>query len=280
VLSSDRARAESFGADADQYDRARPSYPSQLVDDLVAEGSDLAVLDVGCGTGIAARLFAGRGCRVLGVEPDPRMAAVARRHGLDVEVAGFEEWDAAGRTFDLVTCAQAWHWIDAQMGTAKAATLLGPGARVGLIWNEGTHGPELTPVLKAIYDRHGPALDDYSVLLGGAVADRVQAATEALSSSGYFATPDVTPYAWERVYSREEWLDQLPTHSDHRALPTDRLASLLADVGDAIDGLGGAFSMLYTAWTVRATRLDTGTTPVGTQDVRRKGRKPIIAVTD
>jgi SAM-dependent methyltransferase len=255
VLSDDRALAESFGADADQYDRARPSYPAALVDDLVAQSPGRVVLDVGCGTGIAARLLAGRGCQVLGVEPDPRMAAVARRHGLDVEEATFEHWEAAGRTFDLVTCAQAWHWIDPAGGAEKAATVLVPGGRIGLIWNEGSYGPGLAPALRAIYQRHAPGLDDYSILLGRRAGDRIAAAATALSSSGHFEEPEVTTYRWERVYTRDQWLDHLPTHSDHRALAADRLAPLLAEVADAIDEFGGQFPMHYTAWLVSAERL-------------------------
>lgn len=94
MLHEDRRRAGSFGEDAEQYDRARPSYPAVLVDDLLSEGAH-DVLDVGCGTGKVARLFLARGCDVLGVEPDERMAAVARRHGVVVEIATFEEWDSA-----------------------------------------------------------------------------------------------------------------------------------------------------------------------------------------
>jgi hypothetical protein len=49
VIHTDRRRAGSFGDHAEQYDRARPSYPAELVDDLV--GPDVRrVLDVGCGT--------------------------------------------------------------------------------------------------------------------------------------------------------------------------------------------------------------------------------------
>src|ERR1700728_776650 len=204
MLSNDRALAESFGADADQYDRAGPSYPSELVDELLARSPGRAVLDVGCGTGIASRLFVVRGCLVLGIEPDPRMATVARRHGIDVEEATFEEWDAAGRTFDLVTCAQAWHWVDPERGAEKAAAVLAPGGLIGLFWNEGSYGPALTPVLRAVYERHAPALDDYSILLGKGAGDRITGAARALASSGPFEEPSTTTYAWARVYARQE----------------------------------------------------------------------------
>src|SRR5215208_5765843 len=94
-------RSTVFGADAEQYDRARPAYPEALFD-LLVSATTVDVLDVGCGTGIASRQVARRGCTVVGVEPDARMAAVARRRGTTVDVAPFEAWDAAGRQFDLV----------------------------------------------------------------------------------------------------------------------------------------------------------------------------------
>src|SRR5215475_3487386 len=94
-VHTNRTRAESFGAVADAYDRARPSYPPALIDDLLA-AAPADALDVGCGTGKAARLLAERGVPVLGVEVDARMAAVARAHEIPVELGTFEQWDAAG----------------------------------------------------------------------------------------------------------------------------------------------------------------------------------------
>jgi SAM-dependent methyltransferase len=79
--------AESFGSDPARYDRARPGYPRALVEAVVAASPGRDVLDVGCGTGIAARQFQAAGCRVLGVDIDGRMAAFAREHGIEVEVA-------------------------------------------------------------------------------------------------------------------------------------------------------------------------------------------------
>ena len=45
-----RQVAESFGADAERYDRARPSYPGALVERIVAASPGPDVLDAGCGT--------------------------------------------------------------------------------------------------------------------------------------------------------------------------------------------------------------------------------------
>jgi len=93
-----RQTAESFGTDAQRYDQARPGYPEALVARTIAGSPGLDVLDVGCGTGIAARQFQAAGCTVLGVEPDARMADVARAAGLPVEVTTFEAWAPAGRS--------------------------------------------------------------------------------------------------------------------------------------------------------------------------------------
>ncbi len=116
-----RQVAEGFGADPGRYDRARPSYPAALVERIVAASPGPGVLDVGCGTGIAARQFQAAGCRVLGVDPDVRMAEAARQSGVGVEVAVFEAWDPAGRAFDAVIAGQAWHWVDPVAGAAKSA---------------------------------------------------------------------------------------------------------------------------------------------------------------
>jgi SAM-dependent methyltransferase len=96
-----RERSRLFDEQAEAYDRFRPTYPDAVIDELLGPvPAGLDVLDVGCGTGIASRQIAQRGAKVLGVELAPRMAEIARGHGVEVEIAAFEGWDAAGRTFD------------------------------------------------------------------------------------------------------------------------------------------------------------------------------------
>jgi SAM-dependent methyltransferase len=270
VIHHDRARAASFGAEADRYDRARPRYPDALVDDLVGSlagslagnpadravpGRALRVLDVGCGTGIAAEAFAARGCDVLGVEPDARMAAVARRKGLTVEEGTFEDWPAAGRKYDLVVSAQAWHWVDPERGPAQAASVLVPGGRLAVFWNLGRHDDATQAALDAAYARHAPALLEGSVALGRVFGNRSEGDMAAIVATEAFGEPEVRHYERVETYTTAEWLDQLPTHSDHALLEPAQRDTLLDAVATVIDGLGGRIALTYDALLVTATRL-------------------------
>jgi SAM-dependent methyltransferase len=69
---------------------------------------------------------------------------LARRSGVEVEVATLEAWDPASRSFDAVIARQAWHWVDAAMGATKAAQVLRPWGRLAAFWNVGQPPPEAT----------------------------------------------------------------------------------------------------------------------------------------
>ena len=246
-LHSQRDRASSFGADPERYDRARPDYPAALVDHLLGltEREPATVLDVGCGTGIAGRQFDAAGAEVLGVEADARMAEVARRRGLDVEVAPFEEWDSAGRRFDLVIAAQAWHWLDPEVAPARAADVLRPGGVLAPFWNLGTHDEALRERLDRVYAELGPARGQPNPSIGGRSRGGGADHRTAIERCGRFGAVDEVDVRWERVYDRDEWLDQLPSHSDHRLMPAAGLDRLLAAIGEVIDDAGGAITMRY-----------------------------------
>ncbi len=259
----DRRRANSFGDDAEQYDRARPPYPAELIDHLTRD-HPVDVLDAGCGTGIAARLLAARGCRLLGVEPDARMAAVARRHGLLVEQATFEEWDPAGRRFDLLTSGQAWHWIDPARGSARAAEVLRPGGRLAVFWNRGQPPDELREALADAYRRVAPEPGRGLALPSGASGGPDQdchRAAVTFATSPDFDQVSIRPFTHVIGYTTNQWLDQLPTHSDHRTLPRAQLDALMTEVAGVVDANGGRFEVRFTTWLVEARRLGSASPP-------------------
>jgi SAM-dependent methyltransferase len=258
ALHLQRPVAEGFGADAGRYDRARPTYPADLVDRIIAASPGRDVLDVGCGTGISARLFQAAGCRVLGVDPDPRMAELAREGGTEAEVAKFEEWDPAGRTFDAVIAAQAWHWVDPVAGAAKAAAVLRPGGRLAVFWN--VFGPP-EDLRAAFAEVHRRVLGDSA---SGGFGDRplidlyrggwIKMA-DVIRRSGMFGEPEEWLSHWERPYTRDEWLDLVPTAGGFTRRPEAIQQELLAGLGAAVDAAGGSFTVSYTTLAGTAARL-------------------------
>lgn len=254
-----RELAESFGIDPERYDRARPRYPDAMVERIVAASPGPDVLDVGCGTGIDARQFQAAGCTVLGVEPDARMADFARRTGVEVEVGTFEAWDPADREFDAVVAGQAWHWVDPVAGAAKAAQMLRPGALLAVFWNVSQPPPDVADALAAVYQRVVVDSPFNLQAMPKQTLDRHAAfftakAAAGIREAGGFSDPEQWRFDWERSYTRDAWLDELPTSAALTRLPSEKLAEMLAGAGAAIDAMRGSFTVRYATVAVTGAR--------------------------
>ncbi len=124
----------------DAYVAARPSYPLEAVDAVIAGIGDpagLVVADLGAGTGISSRLIAARGPRVLAIEPNAKMRAAAEPDPRVEWVDGTAEATSLpAASVDAVTAFQAWHWVDHPAGVTEARRILRPGGCLAAIYNE------------------------------------------------------------------------------------------------------------------------------------------------
>lgn len=259
-----RKMAQSFGADAERYDRARPHYPASLIEQIQTQSPGPDVLVVGSGTGIDARQFQAAGSTVLGVEPDARMADFARETGVETEVATFEAWESGGRTFNAVVAGQTWHWVDPVAGAAKAAQVLRSHGLLALYWNifqpEPAVGEAFAEVYRRVlpdvpvFHRPMPGLEGYTAFL--------DKATDGIERTAAFDAPGQWRYDWDRDYTRDEWVYQVPTFGGHSHLAVPQLEELIAGIGAVIDAHGGTIPVHYVTVAVHAKRLDTAT-PLG-----------------
>lgn len=234
-----RPRRLLFGEDAELYDRARPTYPDELFDDLVGfAGGPGRAVDAACGTGKVTVGLAARGFGGVGVEADPSMAAVARRNlapfgGWRVDGAQFEEWQprTGDVPFDLITVGAAWHWFDAARAGEQAHRLLLPGGWLAIFGHDhrfDEDDPELRREIDAAYAELAPDRDPPAE-----AADR-------LPQSG-FGAPVVREYPVTLEYTAAEWVDRVLTSSDLRMRAPEVQRELLDRIARAVDAHGGIY---------------------------------------
>ena len=254
----------TFDTVAELYDRARPSYPDGVIDDVIAmsgvpEGG--RVLEIGCGTGVATLPMAKRGYRITAVELGANLAAVARRNlepypEVTIDTAAFEEWEAHGGPYDLVFAATAFHWLDRAVAVPKVASLLRPGGAVGIIGGGHVAGGDT-----AFFDDVQPC---YTRWMGDTTAEgtRLKAAAEVppvgteIEASGLFGPIEYRRHVWLRRFTTATYLDELNTYSGHIALPDADRAALLACIAERLDrDYGGAITKAYLSEVAVAHRL-------------------------
>lgn len=118
-----------FGLSHRVYRDFRPPYPDALYQRIFATvgANDLAV-DLGAGTGLVSTVLGGHFRRVCAVEPDPAMAAHLREVAPHVELvaSAAEQADFAAGSVDLVTCANAFHWMNGPVVAEAVARWLRP----------------------------------------------------------------------------------------------------------------------------------------------------------
>jgi len=211
-----------FADRATDYARFRPSYPKEAID-YALEGlsveADLAGADIGAGTGIASRLFAERGVRVIAVEPNEAMRATAEAHPLvsfrdgTAEATGLDT-----ASMDLVWCAQAFHWFKPVEALAEFRRILKPAGRMVFLANVRSKDDAATiaynKIIRAAADRElseglDTAIEDALSLAQGPVAEASFPFAQALSREGLVGRARSASYVPQSGLRYEEMLRAL-----------------------------------------------------------------------
>lgn len=144
---------ERFGGLVDNYAKYRPSYPKEVVDFIELETGlqkDWNIADIGSGTGIFSTLLLERGYKVYGIEPNKNMRDAAEtalqkfKKFTSINGTG-EKTTLQDRSINLITVAQAFHWMNPEEAKLEFRRILKSPGYVALIWNiRTTDTPFLT----------------------------------------------------------------------------------------------------------------------------------------
>ncbi|NQX11053.1 class I SAM-dependent methyltransferase [Microbacteriaceae bacterium VKM Ac-2855] len=242
MSSRDPHLALSFGASVDDYERGRPGYPDDAVDWLLAHAPDRAgaarvpararaagvpaagrirAVDVGAGTGKFTRSLLARELEVTAVEPDDQMRGrLATELPPVTALAGSaESMPLPTASAELVTFAQAWHWVDPPVATAEIARVLVPDGVLGLVWNIRDESVEWVARLGAI--------------MGASEAERYDTVHPALGAE--LQRHAHAEFCWSNPLSREQLHAMVASRSYMIVKPEAERAAVLAEIDELLD---------------------------------------------
>jgi SAM-dependent methyltransferase len=258
LLKFELKRGAVFDAAAIDYDTYRPSYPVEVVREVVSLSnlrSSSRLLEIGCGTGKATMQFASRGYMIDCVDPGRNLVALARRNcqrwqNVSFKIGKFEEVDFDVLSYDLIYSAQAFHWIDPAVRLQKTARLLAHEGSLALLYNyPGRHKDSVLEELGARIKKETRGklnVWDY----GGDVANWVR----ELKSCGLFKKVKLLKHKWVHEYDAERYAGLFRTYSDFLSLPRTVQQKVMRRIEEVINRNGGHVRRSYDCVLIHAQR--------------------------
>lgn len=146
---------ERFSSRADDYARARPSYPPDIVAAILEGFHQPSVADIGAGTGISSILLANAGASVYAVEPNAKMRAeIASDERIHIVDGSAERTRLADASVDIATAFQGYHWFDPLVFFTELNRITKSKARFAAIWNHRDREDALTGEFERIVDAY------------------------------------------------------------------------------------------------------------------------------
>jgi SAM-dependent methyltransferase len=280
-----RRFGQVFDQVAEAYDEVRPGYPSVLVDIAVERGGlagGSRVLEVGCGTGKLTELLVARRLLVDAVDPGENMIAAARRRvgatdAVRFHIGRFEDVDLPEAAFEAVFSATAFHWVDPEVGWAKAAAHLEQSGLLALLAYlavRDEHSAAIEDGLVAVLRKHAPDLAEgwrpartLDVILGG-VRQREGNASEVWdwvmresrhrvatpAAAGLFGDVELAGDVRRVEETGDELIAQLRTTSLYFRIDPARREAFEQDERELVERLGGTIRQSFATVLMTARR--------------------------
>ncbi|WP_226536598.1 class I SAM-dependent methyltransferase [Fictibacillus halophilus] len=197
----------------------------------------LTLLEIGCGTGKATEGFIAQDfTNITCIEYGENLAKLTQdkfsaHPNVKIVHSAFEDWHSDDK-YDLAFSGTAFHFIPAEIGYPKTASSLKKDGVSAFFWFAHIASDE--PVYKSIrsaYQKYAPHLDDNTIL---SIEEFIKERSDLTLQSGHFHQLQVHTYKWDQIYTPQDYIGLLNTHSGHQVLPQEQKDNLFSGIEKAI----------------------------------------------
>lgn len=230
-----------FDESPETYDRARPSYPEPMWDELFRRlPARPRLVEIGPGTGKATAALLARGASVVACEPGTNLANfLAHKFAsadLEVRNTSFETAHFGSERFDGLVAATSFHWVAPFARAEKAPAVVKPGGYLAIV---GTH-QVADPVDRGYFAASHPIYrkhfaNEPASLPPTPGRDLAPPEFEEMRANPRVEDAELFRYDWDQRYTTERYLDLVRSYSNTAQLAPPAREAFLADLAAFID---------------------------------------------
>ena len=214
-----------FGLLAKDYMKHRRGYPNTVYEAILQHlpAREIDALDVGCGTGIVTYELATFCHYVIGTDKEEGMIEEAKLHApsnCHFLVSPAETLPFPNSSFDLITVAQAFHWFDHEKTLGEFRRIIRPDSLIVIFRKRAKDGSRI------LADFVWPVLDKYAER---SEIQEIQSDFSILRMVS-FASCEVINIPYEELYTPDEYLGFLRSHSVYNLVPGNQREEYLNDM--------------------------------------------------
>lgn len=252
-------RKDSFNEVANLYDEGRPSYPDDLIEDIILKTNITPkdhLLEIGAGTGKATLQFGKRGFQVHCIEPGQKLVDILKTKCVDfpnisVDINSFEKWKAKpNQAYDLIFSASAFHWVDPKIKYKKTHMLLKDEGYLAVFWYGIDNTPDVLKKINTLIKSYRPKN-----------LERKNYSSEELElkSSHYYDEVEVLKYPVENIIKVEEYIKSYSYFSVYfSVLEEDIKSKINLEIKKIIDQDGSSVSVQHNYTLLLAKKVKVG----------------------
>jgi ubiquinone/menaquinone biosynthesis C-methylase UbiE len=235
-----------------EYDRWRPTYVSELYEDIMEYkeiNPSSKVLEVGIGTGQATLPILEKGCSLTAIELGDKLAEYTKQkfsnyNNLSIENIAFQDYQCPPNSYDMIYSASAFHWIPEELGYKKVYEMLRSG---GIFARFANHpykdkGKEAMHIdMQEVYSEYMPA-----ATLSPEYSEKQCKERADISKKYGFVDVEYKLYHRTRTFTSQEYIYLLGTYSDHIAIEETKRKVFFNKIKNVIDSYGGKITIYDT----------------------------------
>lgn len=193
------------------------------------------ILEIGSGTGKATLPFVELGSSIVCVDVNKEqineaIENLSKYKNIRYICGSFEEVKLPQNSFDLIFAAQAWHWINPEVGYTKVERLLKNNGAFAIIWKlQDRNRSKLVREMGELYTKHCPKRNTYKT-------HSVRHVSKEIGPIKAFSLVTLKEYTTKRNYTKKELIGLAGTYSSVANLKESKRQVLFDRLSDLLEG--------------------------------------------